>query len=88
MILHSCPQPLPLSSRLIGILAFGEGWHNNHHAFEYSSRHGLEWWQVDTTWYFVKALETVGLASKLRYPRPQHMQKLSFPDAATAGSTN
>lgn len=26
----------------VGILAFGEGWHNNHHAFEYSARHGLE----------------------------------------------
>ena len=30
----------------IGILAFGEGWHNNHHAFEFSARHGLEWWQA------------------------------------------
>lgn len=34
----------------VGILAFGEGWHNNHHAFEFSARHGLEWWQVDVTW--------------------------------------
>nr|GEY95935.1 palmitoyl-monogalactosyldiacylglycerol delta-7 desaturase, chloroplastic [Tanacetum cinerariifolium] len=33
----------------VGILAFGEGWHNNHHAFEYSARHGLEWWQIDMT---------------------------------------
>eukprot|EP00887_Chlorella_sp_A99_P002810 scaffold6.g2810.t1 len=31
----------------VGILAFGEGWHNNHHAFESSARHGLEWWQHD-----------------------------------------
>ena len=30
----------------MGLLAFGEGWHNNHHAFEFSARHGLEWWQV------------------------------------------
>ena len=30
----------------VGILAFGEGWHNNHHAFEFSARHGFEWWQV------------------------------------------
>ncbi|KAF4387753.1 hypothetical protein G4B88_004080, partial [Cannabis sativa] len=34
----------------VALLAFGEGWHNNHHAFEYSARHGLEWWQIDTTW--------------------------------------
>ena len=30
----------------VGILAFGEGWHNNHHAFERSCRHGLKWWQA------------------------------------------
>lgn len=35
-----------LACRWVGILAFGEGWHNNHHAFEFSARHGLEWWQV------------------------------------------
>nr|UDV78656.1 fatty acid desaturase 5.2 [Perilla frutescens] len=33
----------------VAMLAFGEGWHNNHHAFEYSARHGLEWWQIDMT---------------------------------------
>eukprot|EP00475_Leptophrys_vorax_P043856 TRINITY_DN8580_c0_g1_i1.p1 TRINITY_DN8580_c0_g1~~TRINITY_DN8580_c0_g1_i1.p1 ORF type:complete len:392 (+),score=9.27 TRINITY_DN8580_c0_g1_i1:150-1325(+) len=63
----------------VGLLAFGEGWHNNHHAFEYSSRHGLEWWQVDMTWYTIKLLEAVGLATKLRYPHEKHMQKLTFP---------
>ena len=45
----------------VGILAFGEGWHNNHHAFEFSARHGLEWWQVDMTWGVVSALAAVGL---------------------------
>ncbi|KAK1414305.1 hypothetical protein QVD17_30049 [Tagetes erecta] len=33
--------------RWIGILSFGEGWHNNHHTFQYSARFGLEWWQID-----------------------------------------
>ena len=41
----------------IGILAFGEGWHNNHHAFEFSARHGLEWWQIDMTWMCVCVLK-------------------------------
>ncbi|XP_013639747.1 PREDICTED: probable lipid desaturase ADS3.2, chloroplastic [Brassica oleracea var. oleracea] len=36
---------------LLAILMFGEVWHNNHHAFEFSARHGLEWWQLDVTWY-------------------------------------
>ncbi len=35
---------ISMNNPLIGILAFGEGWHNNHHAFESSVRHGLKWW--------------------------------------------
>lgn len=66
----------------VAILAFGEGWHNNHHAFEYSARHGLQWWQVDATWYFIKALEVVGLATKVRYPSKEHMARLTFPEQA------
>eukprot|EP00899_Mesostigma_viride_P027695 jgi/Mesvir1/810/Mv17400-RA.1 len=68
----------------VGILAFGEGWHNNHHAFEYSCRHGLEWWQIDMTWYLIKALEAVGLATNLRYPRQADMDKLTWPADAKA----
>ena len=48
--------------RLFGLLAHGEGWHNNHHAFEYSARQGFEWWQIDITWYLIRFLEMVGLA--------------------------
>ena len=29
----------------VALLVFGDGWDNNHHAFEYSARHGLEWWR-------------------------------------------
>ena len=35
---------ISMNNALIGILAHGEGWHNNHHAFETSARHGLKWW--------------------------------------------
>ena len=48
----------------VGILAFGEGWHNNHHAFEFSARHGLEWWQVDMTWYLIWGLKKVGFGDQ------------------------
>lgn len=41
---------LSVNNALIGVLAWGEGWHNNHHKYEFSARHGLEWWQVDITW--------------------------------------
>nr|XP_011467769.1 PREDICTED: palmitoyl-monogalactosyldiacylglycerol delta-7 desaturase, chloroplastic-like isoform X2 [Fragaria vesca subsp. vesca] len=53
---------------LIGLLAHGEGWHNNHHAFQHSARHGLEWWQIDVTWYVIRFLELVGLATDVKLP--------------------
>jgi stearoyl-CoA desaturase (delta-9 desaturase) len=40
----------------------GEAWHNNHHAFPSSYRHGLRRWQLDTSAAFIRALEMVGLA--------------------------
>ncbi|CAN1175512.1 Palmitoyl-monogalactosyldiacylglycerol delta-7 desaturase, chloroplastic [Linum perenne] len=62
----------------VGILAYGEGWHNNHHAFQYSARQGLEWWQIDITWYIVKFLEANGLAYDVKLPNHMHMQKLAI----------
>jgi stearoyl-CoA desaturase (delta-9 desaturase) len=47
---------------LVGVLAFGEGWHNNHHAFPRSAFHGLQWWQIDLSAYLIVALERLGLA--------------------------
>jgi stearoyl-CoA desaturase (delta-9 desaturase) len=47
---------------LVGLLAFGEGWHNNHHAFPRSAFHGLRWWQIDLSAYLIIALERIGLA--------------------------
>jgi sn-1 stearoyl-lipid 9-desaturase len=50
----------------VALLTYGEGWHNNHHAYPHSARHGLKWWEVDTTWMVVKTLKILGLASKVR----------------------
>jgi stearoyl-CoA desaturase (Delta-9 desaturase) len=46
---------------LVGLLAFGEGWHNNHHAFPRSAMHGLRWWQFDLSAYIIRLLEKIGL---------------------------
>ncbi|KAK9129381.1 hypothetical protein Sjap_009868 [Stephania japonica] len=54
--------------RWVALLSFGEGWHNNHHAFEFSARHGHEWWQFDSGWYVIKVLELVGLATHVKVP--------------------
>jgi stearoyl-CoA desaturase (delta-9 desaturase) len=53
---------------VFGFLAFGEGWHNNHHAFPTSARHGLRWWQFDITYMVIRTLELTGLAWKVRLP--------------------
>nr|XP_043636078.1 palmitoyl-monogalactosyldiacylglycerol delta-7 desaturase, chloroplastic-like [Erigeron canadensis] len=62
----------------VALLTFGEGWHNNHHAFEYSARHGLEWWQIDLGWYFIRLLEVLGLATNVKLPTEAHKLKRSF----------
>lgn len=62
----------------VAMLAFGEGWHNNHHAFEYSARHGLEWWQIDMTWYAIRGLEALGLATDVKLPSTAQKQRMVF----------
>jgi len=56
------------NNAIVGILALGEGWHNNHHAFPTSARHGLAWWQFDLSYLFIRALWIVGLAKDVRVP--------------------
>ena len=53
---------------LVALLGFGEGWHNNHHAFPTSARHGLRWWQLDTSYITIRCLQFVGLAKDIRTP--------------------
>ncbi|KXZ49956.1 hypothetical protein GPECTOR_18g114 [Gonium pectorale] len=62
----------------VGILAFGEGWHNNHHAFEFSARHGFEWWQVDMTWGVICLLEKLGLANNVKLPTERQKARLAI----------
>ena len=46
----------------LSLPTFGEAWHNNHHAFPTSARHGLRWWQLDPSAWLIVALERTGLA--------------------------
>jgi fatty-acid desaturase len=50
----------------VALLTYGEGWHNNHHAFQYSARHGLQWWEIDFTWMTIQLLQSLGLATKVK----------------------
>ncbi|XP_024972106.1 palmitoyl-monogalactosyldiacylglycerol delta-7 desaturase, chloroplastic-like [Cynara cardunculus var. scolymus] len=62
----------------MAILSFGEGWHNNHHAFESSAKFGLEWWQFDFGWCVIRFLEALGLATNVKLPTEAQKLKKSL----------
>lgn len=53
----------------VAALTFGEGWHNNHHAFPHSARHGFGPRQFDLTWQHIRLLKALGLATQVRLPK-------------------
>ena len=59
------------NNRLIAVLAFGEGWHNNHHAFPASAYHGMGWRQPDLSGLVIRLLVRCGLAWNVREPSPR-----------------
>ncbi|MEN9935834.1 MAG: hypothetical protein RLZZ387_2413 [Chloroflexota bacterium] len=69
---------------LVGLLAFGEGWHNNHHAFPRSAFHGLRWYQFDMSSYIIRLLERLGLVSKVWRVPPERLQARSVSPAQSA----
>ncbi len=50
----------------VAILTFGEGWHNSHHMWPTSARHGLKWYQFDMNWITIRILEKLGLATNIK----------------------
>jgi stearoyl-CoA desaturase (delta-9 desaturase) len=47
---------------LVAILAFGEGWHNNHHAYPRMANHRHKWWEFDPTFLAIRLMQWTGLA--------------------------
>lgn len=52
----------------VAILSLGEGWHNNHHAFPRSAKHGLRWWEFDPTYLLIKCMSFVKMAKHIHLP--------------------
>jgi stearoyl-CoA desaturase (delta-9 desaturase) len=69
----------------LALLSFGEAWHNNHHAFPRSARHGLRWWEVDPGGLLIRAMRRLGLAwNVVEIPRErQHALALSPPRSSS-----
>ena len=59
----------------MGLLAWGEGWHNNHHAFPYSAAFGLRWYQIDPGLWLIRSLEAVGLVWNVKVPSPDKIAR-------------
>jgi stearoyl-CoA desaturase (delta-9 desaturase) len=53
---------------LLALLTMGEGWHNNHHAYQVSVRQGFRWWEYDPTYYGLRVLSWIGLVWDLHVP--------------------
>ncbi|MES2744046.1 MAG: fatty acid desaturase [Bdellovibrionota bacterium] len=64
----------------VGLLTFGEGWHNNHHAYSDVAPAGHRWWEVDTTWMLIKTLSFFGLATHIKLPPPINAKAKSDKD--------
>jgi stearoyl-CoA desaturase (delta-9 desaturase) len=60
---------------LVALLVFGEGWHNNHHAFPASARHGLHRFQLDCSWWVIRALERLHLVWNVKVPDEAQMAR-------------
>jgi stearoyl-CoA desaturase (delta-9 desaturase) len=64
---------------LLGLLTFGEGWHNNHHHYCASARQGFRWWEIDVSYYLLRGLAALGIVWDLREPPLQVLRATSEP---------
>jgi sn-2 palmitoyl-lipid 9-desaturase len=60
----------------VSLLTYGEGWHNNHHAYPHVAKSGFHWWEIDVTWWTICGLQRLGLAKKV-VNYPPSLQRLS-----------
>lgn len=52
----------------LALMTMGEGWHNNHHAYQSSVRQGFRWWEVDPTYYILLGLSKLGIVWDMKSP--------------------
>lgn len=56
---------------LLALLTMGEGWHNNHHAYQASARQGFHWYEIDLTYYVLVTLSWLGIIRDMKMPPKQ-----------------
>ncbi len=70
----------------LSLLSFGESWHNAHHAFPASARHGLRWWEFDPSWVTIRTMQLLGIARNIKLPSPSQLARKKVPRRAPAGA--
>ncbi|WP_131795403.1 acyl-CoA desaturase [Fluoribacter gormanii] len=63
---------------LLAILAYGEGWHNGHHAFPSSAKHGIKKWQIDISYILIFLLSRIGLVQEIKLPTEEQIKQKSI----------
>jgi stearoyl-CoA desaturase (Delta-9 desaturase) len=66
----------------LALITLGEGWHNNHHYYQRATNQGFFWWEIDVTFYVLKALSWVGLVWDLHTPPPHVRDTNRLADAS------
>jgi stearoyl-CoA desaturase (delta-9 desaturase) len=64
----------------LALLTMGEGWHNNHHHYMASANQGFFWWEVDPSYYLIRAMQAAGLVWDVRTPPSSYL----VPDAVAS----
>jgi stearoyl-CoA desaturase (delta-9 desaturase) len=54
------------NSFLLALITLGEGWHNNHHRYQFAARQGFYWWEIDPTYYVLRILAACGVVRDLK----------------------
>ncbi len=65
----------------VALLSFGEGWHNNHHAFQRSARHGIKFWEFDQTYLTIRLMSFLKLAREIHIPKFPKIPRPKLPKA-------
>lgn len=74
------------NNAIFAVVGFGEGWHNNHHAFPTSAKHGLRWWQIDWSWIVIRSMKMMRLAWDVKVPSRARIQSKLRKGAGAEGA--
>ena len=73
----------------VALITYGEGWHNNHHAYPRMARHGHKWWEIDMTFMTIKLMEKLGMAWDIvdhQHEKKSDLNTIKTPETVAAAA--